>query len=367
MKRLTVRHSGGSYDIHIADGALEQAGDLIPAPSGGRTQLIVTDESVAPLFLGQLEKALDRPARTIVLPAGEGTKNWTQLERLVEAFLTGGVERGDSVIALGGGVIGDLVGFAASVTRRGCGVVQIPTTLLAQVDSSVGGKTAINAAAGKNLVGAFHPPSFVLIDPDMLTTLPPRELGAGYAEVVKYGLLGDATFFSWCEQRGDALLSGDPAALEQAIAHCCQMKADIVAADERETSGQRALLNLGHTFGHAIEAECGFDGSLLHGEGVAIGMVLAARYSARLGLLSDGDAARIAAHLDHSGLPVRIPQEAADPARLVAHMRQDKKASGGAVPLILMRAIGEAFVRPGTDLADVESFLAEELTREPAL
>jgi 3-dehydroquinate synthase len=252
--------------------------------------------------------------------------------------------------------VGDLAGFAAALLKRGCRYVQIPTSLLAQVDSSVGGKTGINMTAGKNLVGAFHHPSLVLIDPDVLDTLAHRELRAGYAEVVKYGLIGDPDFFAWCEANGPALLAGAPGARHHAIARSVAAKAAIVAADERETNGRRALLNLGHTFGHALEAEAGFSDRLLHGEAVAIGMALAFRYSARRGLCSEREAARVVAHLDGVGLPTRFD---ADPAALVARMRHDKKSQGGRVPLILARGIGQAFLDAESDLAEVEAFLRE--------
>ncbi|EMD83161.1 3-dehydroquinate synthase [Pacificimonas flava] len=350
----------GSYDIHVEAGLLDRAGEHVPAPAGDRPTVIVTDEIVAPLHLERLLNGLGGPAETIVLPAGERTKSWSQLERLTERLLELGVERGDHILALGGGVIGDLTGFAASILRRGCRFVQVPTTLLAQVDSSVGGKTAINSAAGKNLVGAFHQPSAVLIDPAVLATLPDRELRAGYAEVVKYGLLGDADFYAWCEANAAAVLAGDDAAQAHAIAVSCRAKAAVVAADERETKGRRALLNLGHTFGHALEAELGFSGRLLHGEAVAAGMALAARYSARLGLMAPGEATRISEHVRAAGLPSTIPDGARSPQRLVQHMRQDKKAAAGRVPLILMRRIGEAFVYPEADMEDVERFLTEE-------
>jgi 3-dehydroquinate synthase len=273
-----------------------------------------------------------------------------------------GVERGDHVIALGGGVIGDLVGFAASILKRGCGFVQVPTTLLAQVDSSVGGKTAINTRAGKNLIGAFHQPAMVLIDPATLDTLPLRELRAGYAEVVKYGLIDDANFFAWCEANGERLLAGDAQARVKAISHSVGAKARIVAADERETTGTRALLNLGHTFGHALEAETGFSDRLLHGEGVAAGMALAFAYSARRGLCPAEHAARVAAHLRSVGLPdgLKAAGIAASGAQLVEHMRHDKKMDAGTLPFLLARGIGQTFLDASVDLADVAAFLDEQ-------
>ena len=361
MTRIEVALGGRSYPIFIEQGLLGRAGVHIDPPAGGRPLAIVTDENVALHHLAAFQAGLQAPSEAIVLTPGEATKSWAQLQALTERLLTLGVERGDSIVALGGGVIGDLAGFAASVLRRGCGFVQVPTTLLAQVDSSVGGKTAINSAAGKNLIGAFHQPDLVLIDPDLLATLPPREMRAGYAEVVKYGLIGDAAFFAWCEENGAALLAGNSQAAAHAIAVSCRAKAEIVAQDERETSGARALLNLGHTFGHALEAELGYSGELLHGEAVAVGMVLAFGYSARRGHANAADEARIRRHFEAVGLPTRIPAAAADPGRLVEHMRQDKKASGGRVPLILTRGIGQAFVAHDADLADVQEFLAERI------
>jgi 3-dehydroquinate synthase len=267
------------------------------------------------------------------------------------------------VLALGGGVIGDLTGFAAAILKRGCQFIQLPTTLLAQVDSSVGGKTAINTPAGKNLVGAFHQPALVLADLDTLATLPPRELGAGYAEVVKYGLINDAAFFSWCEAHGAALLAGDAAARAHAVAKSVAAKAVIVAEDEFETKGLRALLNLGHTFGHALEAETGFSERLLHGEAVALGMVLAARYSARAGLMDPAEAERVAAHLAATGLPHALPALGLNVrgAALVEHMAHDKKMDAGRLPFLLMRGIGQTFLDKNVALDDVASFLDAQL------
>jgi 3-dehydroquinate synthase len=358
---VRVELGARAYDIVIAPGILADAGREIARPKSGRPQLVVSDETVAAAHLEKLASALDRPIDPVIFPAGEATKNWRSFETLVERILAAGVERGDAVIAFGGGVIGDLTGFAAAVARRGCEFVQIPTTLLAQVDSSVGGKTAINAAAGKNLVGAFHQPSRVLIDPELLDTLGPREMRAGYAEVVKYGLLGDADFFAWCEGSGAALLAGDRAAQVHAIAHSCRMKAAIVAEDERETSGRRALLNLGHTFGHAFEAETGFSDRLLHGEAVSMGMVMAFAFSAARGLCSAEDAARVQAHLAASGLPVSPAGFGFNVEALVHHMQQDKKAAGGTTPFVLTRAIGDAYLDKTVALADVATFLAPRL------
>ncbi len=349
-----------AYPIHIGGGLLADAGRLI-APLGGQARLaVVTDANVAALHLPALTASLSAAGygvEPIVLSPGEASKDWRTLEMVTERLLALGVERGDCIVALGGGVIGDLTGFAAAILRRGARFVQIPTTLLAQVDSSVGGKTAINAAAGKNLVGAFHQPALVLIDPALLGTLPDRELRAGYAEVVKYGLIGDAAFFDWCEANVAALLARDPAVLAHAIAASCRAKAATVAADERETSGARALLNLGHTFGHALEAEAGFSDTLLHGEAVAIGMVQAFAFSAAQGLCPAADAARVRAHIAAAGLPV-APPFAAAPARLIEHMRQDKKMAAGRLSFILARGIGQAFVATDVDLADVAAFLS---------
>ena len=354
-----------SYEVAIEAGALARAGErLKPYARGGRF-VVVTDEHVAAAQLPELTASLETAGlrvEPIVLPAGESTKSWEQLAALSDRLLGLGIERSDNVIALGGGVIGDLVGFAASILKRGCGFVQVPTTLLAQVDSSVGGKTAINTPAGKNLIGAFHQPSHVLIDPDTLDTLPRREIGAGYAEVVKYGLIDDPAFFDWCEANGEKLLAGDPAARTHAIATSIAAKARIVAADERETTGVRALLNLGHTFGHALEAETGFGSRLLHGEGVACGMALAFRYSAQIGLCPAEDAERVSAHLKAAGLPVTLAEAGADASgeTLVVHMLHDKKMAGGKLPFLLARGIGQTFLAKDVDLADVARFLDEE-------
>jgi 3-dehydroquinate synthase len=343
------------YDVLIEAGALDRAADLL-APYARDRLIIVTDETVAATQLPRLRYPNVVP---IVLPPGEATKSWPQLESLCDRLLELEVERGEHIVALGGGVIGDLTGFAAAIVKRGIGFVQIPTTLLAQVDSSVGGKTAINARAGKNLIGAFHQPSFVLIDPTVLDTLPARDLRAGYAEVVKYGLIADPDFFAWCEANGQKLLAGDPNAREYAIAYSVAAKARIVAEDERETADRRALLNLGHTFGHALEAETGFGPALLHGEAVAAGMGLAYRFSAERGLGPPSDAVRVAEHLRTTGLPhdaisagVGAPGE-----RLAAHMAHDKKKIGGRVPFILARGIGQAFVDKSVALEEVAGFL----------
>ncbi|MES2096251.1 MAG: 3-dehydroquinate synthase [Pseudomonadota bacterium] len=363
MTDIPVALGDRSYTVMIERGLLGRAGTLLKPLSRGRSMAIVSDSNVGP-HLATLQTALASAgvaSEAIVLPAGEATKSWAQLEALTDRLLDHGVERGDHVIALGGGVIGDLVGFACSIVKRGCGFVQIPTTLLAQVDSSVGGKTAINSRAGKNLIGAFHQPALVLIDPDVLDTLPLRQQRAGYAEVIKYGLIDDFAFFEWCEANGEKLLNGDPAAREYAIAHSVGAKARIVAEDERETTGKRALLNLGHTFGHALEAEAGFSDKLLHGEGVAAGMALAFAYSARRGLCSGQDAERVAKHLRAVGLPdgVKAAGISASGITLVDHMRHDKKMDAGTLPFLLARGIGQTFVDHSVDLGDVAAFLDE--------
>ncbi len=361
MKTVTVSLGDRSYPILIEGGLLAHAADHIAPLVGTRRVVVVTDENVRP-HLATLQASLAAAgiaSEAIVLAPGERTKCWGTLESLCDALLGFGVERGDHVVALGGGVIGDLVGFACAILKRGCRFVQIPTTLLAQVDSSVGGKTAINTRAGKNLIGAFHQPVLVLIDPDLLDTLPPREVAAGYAEVVKYGLIDDPDFFAWCEANGAALLSGDADARLHAIAHAVAAKARIVAADEHETNGIRALLNLGHTFGHALEAEAGFDGTLIHGEAVAAGCALAFGFSARYRDCSDDDVLRVGRHLRSVGLPDGLAATAitASGATLVAHMRKDKKASAGRLPFLLAHGIGRTYLDGQVDLADVEAFL----------
>jgi 3-dehydroquinate synthase len=365
MTIVPVKLGERSYDVAIEAGALQQAGQHLAGYARAKRFVIVTDENVAryhlPTLTGSLA-ATSIASEAIILPAGESTKSWAQLEALTDRLIDLGIERSDNVIALGGGVIGDLVGFACSILKRGCGFLQIPTTLLAQVDSSVGGKTAINSRAGKNLIGAFHQPVHVLIDPDTLDTLPPRELAAGYGEVAKYGLIDDAPFFAWCEANGPALLAGDRAARVHAISTSVAAKARIVAEDERETTGARALLNLGHTFGHALEAETGFSDRLLHGEGVACGMALAFRLSAAEGLCSAEDAARVTAHLTACRLPATLAAAEVDASgdALVAHMMHDKKMMDGRLPFLLARGIGESFLAKDVDLARVAAFLDGE-------
>ena len=340
---------GRAYDIHIGPGLLDQAGRHVAGMGGRKHVCILTDETVAALHLTQLQAALGAAGLTsdaLALPAGESTKCWAQLERSVEWLLAQKVERGDVVIAFGGGVIGDLAGFAAAIMRRGVRFVQIPTTLLAQVDSSVGGKTGINSPHGKNLIGAFHQPSLVLADTALLGTLAPRDFLAGYGEVVKYGLLGDAAFFDWLETMGPALAAGDMDARVKAVTRACEMKAGIVARDETE-QGERALLNLGHTFGHALESATGYSNRLLHGEGVAIGCAMAFEVSARLGLCSQEDPSRVRAHLKDMGMKVDIADidgDLPDAAGLLTLMGQDKKVLDGKLRFILARGIGDAFI-----------------------
>lgn len=366
MTTIPVDIAGRPYEVRIACGLL---GDL-PGQCGARLRKarvpIVTDAHVhaawGAVVTASLTAAGHQPVWRI-LPPGEATKSWNELAATVDWLLAQEVERGDHIMALGGGVIGDLTGFAAAIVKRGCQFIQLPTTLLAQVDSSVGGKTAINTAAGKNLVGAFHQPALVLADLDALATLPRRDLAAGYAEVVKYGLIGDAGFFDWCERHGAALIAGDTDARAYAVAVSVAAKARIVAQDERETTGRRALLNLGHTFGHALEAENAFSDSLLHGEAVALGMVLAARYSVRRGLMGGQDADRIAAHMAQAGLPARLADVGldCDGATLTAHMLHDKKMDAGTLPFLLMRGIGQTFLADDVALNDVAAFLDAEL------
>ncbi len=340
---------GRAYDIHIGPGLLDQAGAFLAELGGRRHVCIVTDQNVADLHLAQLQTGLAEAGLTseaLALPPGEATKCWAELERTVEWLLAQRVERGDVVVAFGGGVIGDLAGFAAAILRRGVRFVQIPTSLLAQVDSSVGGKTGINSPSGKNLIGAFHQPSLVLADTALLGTLTPRDFLAGYGEVVKYGLLGDAAFFDWLEAEGPALAAGDMAARVRAVKRSCQMKADIVQRDETE-QGDRALLNLGHTFCHALEAATGYSDRLLHGEGVAIGCALAFELSARMGLCSQEDPSRVRAHLRDMGMKVDIadiPGDLPDAAGLLDLMGQDKKVKDGKLRFILARGIGDAFI-----------------------
>lgn len=352
-----------SYEVRIGRGLLARAGEQITALAGKRRVAILTDETVAARHLPELQAALaaqgiDAPA--LALPAGEATKCWARLGEAVEWLLAQKIERKDLVIALGGGVIGDLAGFASAILRRGVRFVQIPTTLLAQVDSSVGGKTGINSPQGKNLIGAFHQPALVLADIDVLGTLSPRDFRVGYGEVAKYGLLGDEGFFDWLETAGPTL-AGDPVALQRAVRHSVGMKAGIVQRDETE-QGERALLNLGHTFGHALESATGYSDRLLHGEGVAIGCTLAFDLSARMGLCSQEAPSRVAAHFAAMGLPSRIrdiPGDLPDDEELIALMGQDKKVQDGKLRFILAHGIGRAFVTDDVDPQALRQVLAQ--------
>jgi len=359
-----------AYDIAIGRGLLAALGARIKALRPGAKTAIVTDRNVAQHHLAACEAALKSAgieSAAIVVPPGEGSKNYATFETVCEAIVAARIERGDLVVALGGGVIGDLAGFAAASVRRGLDFVQVPTTLLAQVDSSVGGKTGINSRQGKNLVGAFHQPVLVIADTALLDTLPKREFRSGYAEVAKYGLLGDAAFFSWLEANWQDVFAGGQSsgsfAREHAIAVCCRGKAGIVARDERET-GERALLNLGHTFGHAFEAGAGFSDRLLHGEAVALGTVLAFEFSARKGLIAELDAARARAHLAAVGLPTQVSQVPGGVPGVDALMdliAQDKKVKRGKLTFILVRGIGQAFVENDVDPAELRAFLTDKL------
>ena len=349
METVSVPLPGRAYDVVIGPDLIDRAGEFVSPLLRRPRVAVLTDQTVAGLHLKQLEAGLAADGISIVslaLPAGEATKSWPYLSQSVEWLLEQKIERADVVLALGGGVIGDLGGFAAAILRRGVRFVQIPTSLLAQVDSSVGGKTGINASHGKNLVGAFHQPSLVLADTALLSSLPARDFLAGYGEVVKYGLLGDAAFFEWLEQNGAALANGDLAARIEAVRHSVQMKADIVLRDETE-QGDRALLNLGHTFCHALEAATGYGDRLLHGEGVAIGCVLAFELSARLGLCPQEDPSRVRAHLRAMGMKTDLADisgDLPDAAGLMALMGQDKKVVDGQLTFVLARGIGQAFV-----------------------
>ncbi|UYH55586.1 3-dehydroquinate synthase [Qipengyuania sp. SS22] len=366
MAVIPVDLAEREYEVRVGSGLLSDLAGQARPFLRKRHVCIVADANARRHWGETIARSLDAAGiepRWYDVAPGEGSKSWDSLARLTDWLLAQGVERGDHVFALGGGVVGDLTGFACAILKRGCGFVQLPTTLLAQVDSSVGGKTAINTSAGKNLVGAFHQPALVLADLDTLGSLPARELRAGYAEVLKYGVLGDRPFFEWLEGHGDAVVALQPQSLEQAVARSIAAKARIVAEDERETSGARALLNLGHTFGHALEAETGFSDRLLHGEGVALGMVLAARYSARRGALSLGDAQRVTQAVDAAGLPAEISALGleCDGRRLADHMLHDKKMDAGTLPFILLGAIGDAHLARDVELADVAAFLDEEL------
>jgi 3-dehydroquinate synthase len=361
---ISVSLGERSYDIHVAPGLLAQAGTLLK-PFAQGTVPVVTDENVAGIYLDGFLKTLKSSgidARAIVLVPGEERKSFTGLEQLCNALLDTGVDRGGLIVAFGGGVIGDLVGFAAAVLKRGIDFAQVPTTLLAQVDSSVGGKTAIDTEKGKNLIGAFHQPRIVIADTNTLATLPERELRAGYGEVAKYGALGDAAYFDWLEKNAADALNGAEKAIVDLVSHACRMKAGIVMRDERE-AGERALLNLGHTFGHALEAATGYSDRLKHGEGVAIGMALAFKLSVALGLCPEADCLRFIRHIDTVGLPASIsdiPGPRPEIATLMMHMRHDKKVKDGKINFVLLRRIGEAFVTADVPMTEVRKVLAQQ-------
>lgn len=365
---VTVELGSRSYPILVGHGLLEGLGQRLMALIKQQRVFILTDETVGDLHLASMENSLSAAQITphvMTVASGESTKNWTQLGAVLDWLLEAGAGRDDILIAFGGGVVGDLTGLAASLMKRGMKLVQVPTTLLAQVDSSVGGKTAVNAAQGKNLIGAFYQPKLVLADTALLETLPQRERLAGYAEVVKYGLIDDAPFFDWLEAQGSAVTDLEPDAIAEAVAKSCQAKARVVAQDERE-GGVRAFLNLGHTFGHAVEAMNNYQPSVLHGEAVALGMVLAFNYSVRIGLMEQAEADRAEAILAKAGLQTKLAKMPGGPYTadgLTEAMKQDKKVRAGRVPLILARGIGKSFIHPNADLSDVQSFLAQELSK----
>ena len=365
-RRIAVSGEGfRPYEVVVGQGLLADAASHVTPFLKSRRTLIVTDAHVGALHLEPLVerlKAAGIACTSLILEPGEQTKSWQGLETVTDAFVNAGLDRKDVVVALGGGVIGDLTGFACAVYMRGIDFIQIPTTVLAQVDSSVGGKTAIDHPQGKNLIGAFHQPRLVLCDLDVLKTLPAREIRCGYAEVIKYGLLGDRAFFDWLEQNVANVLALEPGTIQHAVARSVEMKAAIVAQDERE-GGVRALLNLGHTFGHALEAEVGFGDALLHGEAVAVGMGQAFRYSARMGLCDPAEARRAEAAIAASGLPVKmsdIRNLPFDADRLITHMGHDKKAEGGALTFVLVKGIGEAYVAKQVAHQSIHDFLVAD-------
>ncbi|WP_407116330.1 3-dehydroquinate synthase [Bradyrhizobium sp. LMG 9283] len=370
--KVDVALENRAYDIVIGRGVLSSLGERIAALRPGVRTAVVTDRTVAKYWLEPTEASLAAagiPTSRIVVEEGEISKTYAGLEKVSEALIAARIERNDLVIALGGGVVGDLAGFAAAILRRGVDFVQVPTSLLAQVDSSVGGKTGINSPQGKNLLGAFHQPVLVIADTAVLDTLSPRQFRAGYAEVAKYGVLGDEAFFTWLEKNHSDIFKGG-SAREHAIATSCRAKAGVVSRDERET-GERALLNLGHTFGHALEAATGFSDRLFHGEGVAIGMTLAAQFSAKLGMIGEADAARIERHLIEAGLPTRLQDIAgfaqeglADADALMALMAQDKKVKRGKLTFILLEAVGRAVIAKDVEPAPVHDFLQEKLAQK---
>ena len=363
METVRVALGERGYDISIAPGLIGTAGEAIRPFSPAGRLVVITDETVDGLHGATLKASLAAAGLQplwLDVPAGEGSKSLAMLESLLERMLAYGIDRGTPVVGFGGGVVGDLAGFAAAVALRGLPFVQLPTTLLAQVDSAVGGKTGVNARHGKNLIGAFHQPRLVLADLVTLDTLPHRQVLAGYAEIVKYGAIDRPDFFAWLERHGTDLLAGNPAARAHAVRTCCEAKAAIVAADERE-AGRRALLNLGHTFGHALEAATGFGDRLLHGEAVAIGMVLAFDLSVRLELCPAADAERVRRHLAAVGLPTMPPPGVGSPDELLAHMSRDKKVSAGRITFILAKGLGNAFIARDVDVAEVAGLLDQSL------
>ncbi|HEV2594388.1 MAG TPA: 3-dehydroquinate synthase [Sphingomicrobium sp.] len=362
MAVVHVALGARTYDIRIEDGLVGRSGEHLAPLARASRLLVVSDKTVWKIAGPQLIAGLGEiEAVPFLVAAGEQSKSWAGLQSVVEWLLAAGIERSDHIVAFGGGVVGDLAGFAASIVKRGCNFVQIPTSLLAQVDSSVGGKTAIDVPLGKNLVGAFHQPSLVLVDPALLDTLPAREVRAGYAEIVKYALIEDIEFFEWLEREGSSVLACDPAARMHAIRVAIAGKAQIVEQDERESGARRALLNLGHTFGHALEAEAGYSAHLLHGEAVALGCTLAFEFSTRRGLCSEAESARVRDHFAAVGLPTRLEDIGMDGKglRLARHMEQDKKRIAGQTAFILARGIGRAFVDHEVAIADVAAFLDE--------
>jgi 3-dehydroquinate synthase len=367
-KTVRVELAGRSYAIIVGAGLLARVAEYVVPQLASKKAVIVTDAHVGTLYASRLTahlRAADVACEVLTIPAGEGSKNFATFEWLMNQLLALKVDRKTTILALGGGVVGDLAGFAASVLLRGVPFIQIPTSLLAQVDSSVGGKTAINASVGKNLIGSFYQPQLVLADSELLKTLPLRELKAGYAEIIKYGLIMDAPFYAWCLENGAKLLAGDTAVIHEAVVKSCQFKAAVVKADEREAD-MRALLNFGHTFGHALEAETGFGDTLLHGEAVAIGMVMACRLSQRMGLIGAEVETQLAAHFKTLGMmahPRDVAEQSWDADAIARHFADDKKAEGGALTFVVLHALGRAGVAKNVDAAlardVVQSFLKE--------
>ena len=367
FERVEVMLDERSYDVIVGSGLITEAGTLLSPLLSHPRVVVVTDENVAPLYLSLLEQALNDAEimnTSIVLPTGENTKDFQHLIGLINKLQQQGVERGSTLIALGGGVIGDITGFAAAIHLRGIDYIQIPTTMLALVDSSVGGKTAINTEYGKNLVGAFHQPKLVVADTKVIDTLPRRQILAGYAEIVIYGLINNSSFFSWLEHHGLAVCEGSPEAQQVAIVTSCRAKAEIIAEDEHEDS-HRALLNLGHTFAHALEMETGFSDILLHGETVAIGIVMAFELSVLMGLCPAEDAARVSRHLAKVGLPLTLKPVAGitwEPKRLISHMTSDKKVKNGKITFVLVRGIGKAFLSTEVKHSDLLTVIEGAIT-----